>query len=62
MTHEEALKLCLRVLHCLAEGRVYETRWVTDAINAADDVLYPREGWHLEWVPDSENPWRNDEN
>lgn len=39
MTSEEALKLCLRVLRPIAGDRVYETRWLQDAIDAAEEVL-----------------------
>lgn len=39
MTKEWALKLCLRVLLPIAEDRVYETRWLQDAIDAAEEAL-----------------------
>ena len=39
MTSKEALQLCLRVLRPIAENRVYETRWLQDAIDATEEVL-----------------------
>lgn len=39
MTKDEALKLCLRVLRPIAEDRVYETRWLQEAIEAAEEAL-----------------------
>ena len=36
---KEALTLCLRVLRPIAEDRVYETRWLQDAIDAAELAL-----------------------
>ena len=39
MTKDEALNLCLRVLRPIAEDRVYETRWLGDAIKAAEEAL-----------------------
>ena len=39
MTSEEALKLCLRVLRPIAGDRVYETRWLQDAIEAVEEML-----------------------
>ena len=39
MTKDEALKLCLRVLRPITEDRVYETRWLQEAIEAAEKAL-----------------------
>ena len=39
MTKEWALKLCLRVLRPIAEDRVYETRWLQEAIEASEKAL-----------------------
>ena len=40
---QEALKLCLRVLKPIAEDRIYETRWLQDAIDAAQKALESHE-------------------
>ena len=43
MNAQEALKLCLRVLRPISENRVYETRWLQDAIDAAEEALESQE-------------------
>ena len=39
ITKEKALGLCLRVLRPIAENMVYETRWLQDAIDAAEEAI-----------------------
>ena len=38
-----------------------EARWYAFKAGWLAGQSEKKEGWHLEWVPDSENPWRNDE-